>query len=97
MRLLAIVEGFAAAAQAGLKEHDRLTLASQQMRQHVVHRRQSSRLPELIDLVLARPMVSAGLIAKTLGVTPQAALKMTADLHLRELTGRGRFRAWGIL
>lgn len=96
-RLLAIIEAFSVAAQAGLREHDRLALASQQMRQLVARRRQSSRLPDLIDLVLSRPMVSAALIADVLGVTPQAAVKMTAELHLRELTGRERFRAWGVL
>lgn len=42
-------------------------------------------------------MVSAGMIAEELGVTTQGALKIAAALNLRELTGRGRFRAWGVL
>lgn len=96
-RLLAILEGLRLGAEAGLKDHDRLNLARQQMERQLVGRRSSSRLPELIDLVLSRPMVSATMISETLGVTPQGALKMAADLRLRELTGRGRFRAWGVL
>lgn len=96
-RLLAILEGLRLGAEAGLKEHDRLALARQQMERQLVGRRSTSRLPELIDLVLSRPMVSATMISEALGVTPQGALKMAADLRLRELTGRGRFRAWGIL
>jgi len=96
-RLLAFLSGMSAAAEAGLKDCDRLILARQVMERHLGGRRRSSKLPELIDLVLARPMVSAGMIADALGVTPQGALKMVGELNLRELTGRDRFRAWGVL
>ncbi len=96
-RLIALLEGIRAGAEAGLKEHDRLLLAQQQMQRRLVGRRSSSRLPQLVDLVLSRPMVSAGMIAEVLRVTPQGALKIAAELNLRELTGRGRFRAWGII
>jgi len=47
--------------------------------------------------ILARPIASAGMIAAELGVTPRAAQDMVAELGLREMTGRGRYRAWGIL
>lgn len=60
-------------------------------------RRTSSKLPELIELVVAKPLVSAGMVAKTLDVTPQAARRIVLGLGLREMTGRGRFRAWGVL
>ena len=96
-RLLAILEGISAAASLGLKEHDRLTLARQMMEHRLTGRRQSSKLPELIDLVISRPMVSTGMIAKEIGVTPRAALRIVEELNLREMTGRGRFRAWGIM
>ena len=96
-RLLAILEGFSAAASLGLKEHDRLALARQMMEHRLTGRRQSSKLPELIDLVLSRPMVSTGMIAREIGVTPRAALRIVEELNLREMTGRGRFRAWGVL
>ncbi|MBM7046257.1 RHE_PE00001 family protein [Rhizobium lusitanum] len=96
-RLLAILAGITAAAELGLNEHDRLVLARQLMERRLIGRRQTSKLPELIELVLSRPLLSAGMIAETLDVTPQAALRIVGELGLREMTGRGRFRAWGVL
>jgi hypothetical protein len=97
VRLLAITEAFVATAEIGLKEHDRLALARQMMERKLLGRRASSKLPELIELVMAKPLVSAGMIAKTLDVTPQAARRIVSELGLREMTGRGRFRAWGVI
>ena len=96
-RLLAIAHGLLAAAETGMKEHDRLTLAKTMMDRKLEGRRTSSKLPELVELVMAKPLVSAGVVAKTLGVTPQAARRIVLELGLREMTGRGRFRAWGIM
>ncbi|MCF1449368.1 DUF1612 domain-containing protein [Agrobacterium vitis] len=95
-RLLAIAHGLLAAAEIGLKEHDRLTLAKTMMDRKLEGRRTSSKLPELVELVMARPLLSAGMVAKTLDVTPQAARRIVLELGLREMTGRGRFRAWGL-
>jgi hypothetical protein len=96
-RLLAIAHGLIAAAEIGIKEHDRLTLAKTMMDRKLEGRRASSKLPELVDLVMAKPLVSAGMVAKTLEVTPQAARRIVLELGLREMTGRGRFRAWGMM
>jgi len=96
-RLLAIAHGFLAAAEIGMKEHDRLTLAKTMMGRKLEGRRTSSKLPELVELMIAKPLVSAGMVAKALEVTPQAARRIVSELGLREMTGRGRFRAWGIL
>lgn len=96
-RLLALIEAMQEAAELGLREHDRLLLARQQMQHRLTGRRSSSKLSQLIDLVLSRPIVSTGMIVETLSVTPQGALKIASELNLRELTGRGRFRAWGVL
>ncbi len=96
-RLLAIAHGFLAAAEIGMKEHDRLVLARTLMERKLAGRRTSSKLPELVELVMAKPLVSAGMVAKTLEVTPQAARRIVLELGLREMTGRGRFRAWGIV
>lgn len=96
-RLLAIAQGFLAASEIGMKEHDRLTLAKTMMDRKLDGRRTSSKLPELVELVMARPLVSAGMVAKTLDVTPQAARRIVLELGLREMTGRGRFRAWGAM
>ncbi|WP_376743792.1 RHE_PE00001 family protein [Ensifer canadensis] len=96
-RLLAIAHGFLAAAEIGMKEHDRLTLARTMMDRKLEGRRTSSKLPELVELVMAKPLVSAGMVAKTLEVTPQTARRIVMELGLREMTGRGRFRAWGMI
>ncbi|NEH61725.1 DUF1612 domain-containing protein [Rhizobium leguminosarum] len=96
-RLLAIAHGLLAAAEIGMKEHDRLVLARTLLERKLDGRRTSSRLPELIELVTAKPLVSAKMVAETLEVTPQAARRIVLELGLREMTGRGRFRAWGVI
>ncbi|MBB3313419.1 hypothetical protein FHT78_005211 [Rhizobium sp. BK196] len=95
-RLLAIAHGLLAAAEIGMKEHDRLTLAKTMMDRKLEGRRTSSKLPKLVELIMAKPLVSAGMVAKTLDVTPQSARRIVLELGLREMTGRGRFRAWGV-
>ncbi|WP_433762957.1 RHE_PE00001 family protein [Brucella anthropi] len=96
-RLMASLDGLMAGVELGFKEHDRLLLARQMLERRLAGRRASSKLPGLIELVLARPLVSTGLIAKELDITPRAALRLVEELNLREMTGRGRFRAWGIM
>ncbi|MDH7785640.1 hypothetical protein QBD01_001658 [Ochrobactrum sp. 19YEA23] len=96
-RLMASLEGMIAGVELGFKEHDRLLLARQMMERRLTGRRASSNLPGLIELVLARPLVSTGMIAAELDITPRAALRLVEELNLREMTGRGRFRAWGVL
>lgn len=97
VRLMAMLQGLILAGEQGLKEHDRLLLARRLMERRLIGRRTTSRLPELIELVMSRPLVSTGMIADTLKVTPRAALRIVEELGLRELTGRGRYRAWGVL
>lgn len=96
-RLMASLDGLMAGIELGFKEHDRLMLARQMLERQLTGRRASSNLPGLIELVLTRPLVSTGLIAKELDITPRAALRLVEELNLREMTGRGRFRAWGFL
>ncbi len=61
-------------------------------------RRSTSRLPDLVNLILSRPLISIPLATKELKVSPQAVEDMLKELgSLRELTGRGRYRAWGIV
>ncbi|ENN83778.1 hypothetical protein RHSP_40918 (plasmid) [Rhizobium freirei PRF 81] len=97
VRMLAIARGLKAAAEIGMKEHDRLALAKTMMDRKLEGRRASSKLPELVELVMAKPLVSASMVVETLGVTPQAARRIVGELGLREMTGRGRFRAWGVI
>ena len=97
MRLNAFLDAIQAGAEAGMKDHDRWLLARRHLEGKLKTRRSSSRLPALVEFILARPIASAGMIAAALGVTPRAAQAMVAELGLREITGRGRYRAWGIL
>ena len=96
-RLAVELEAIAAAAEAGLKDHDRWLTARTLLARKLDGRRSTSRLPALLDYVLTRPIVSAGMIAKELSITPRAAQDLVAELGLREATGRRRYRAWGIL
>lgn len=96
-RLVAELEAIAAAADEGLKQHDRWLLARSLLIRKLDGRRSTSRLPELIEYVISRPLVSAGMVAKVLDITPRAAQNLVAELDLREATGRGRYRAWGVL
>lgn len=96
-RLAVQLEAIAAAAGAGLKDHDRWLTSRTLLARKLGGRRSTSRLPALLDYVLSRPIVSAGMIAEELKITPRAAQDLVAELGLREATGRGRYRAWGIL
>ncbi|MGA8170531.1 MAG: RHE_PE00001 family protein [Methylocystis sp.] len=80
----------------GLAEHDRLAVARACLQRRCRGKRGNSRLPALADLVVAKPFVTAAMAAAELAVSPRAALDMIAAFDLRELTGRGRFRAWGV-
>src|SRR3954470_8347542 len=96
-RLVAFLEAVTLGAGQGIKDHDRWRLARGLLERKLSGRRKHSKLPALIDLVLARPLVSAGMITAELGITPRAAQDLIAALGLREITGRGRYRAWSIL
>lgn len=96
-RLAVQLEAIAAAAKAGLKDHDRWLTARTLLARKLAGRRSTSRLTALLDYVLTRPIVSAGMIAEELNVTPRAAHDLVAALGLREATGRRRYRAWGIM
>lgn len=96
-RWSAFLEAMTVTAELGLKELDRLSLAKTQMEMRIRDRRSNSSLPALIELVLSRPIVSAALVARHVGVTPRGALNLVRELGIREMTGRGRYRGWGVL
>lgn len=74
-----------------------MLLAKEQMARTLRGRRANSKLPQLIDLVLSRPLVSASMVQKELEVSRHGALDLIGSFSLREMTGKGSFRAWGIL
>jgi hypothetical protein len=96
-RLVVQLEAITATAEAGLRDHDRWVTAHALLLRKLKGRRSTSHLPAAIDYVLARPIVSAAMIATELKISPRAAQSLVAELGLRETTGRGRYRAWGIL
>ncbi|MAZ85015.1 MAG: hypothetical protein CML31_00885 [Rhizobiales bacterium] len=97
VRLVAFLDAMGAAAAAGMKDIDRLTLAKRQLERKAAGKRTTSSIPVAIDLLLSRPIVSAHMIAKAAKITPRGALNLVGELGVRELTGRGRYRAWGVL
>lgn len=62
-RLIAALEAVATGAQEGLKQHDRWLLARELLLRKLDGRRSTSKLPELIEFALSRPLISAGMIA----------------------------------
>lgn len=96
-RIAACLDGMAAAADADLEALNRLHLAKGQIELRLRGRRSSSSLPAVVDLLFSRPIVTAGMIARTARITPRGALNLIGELGVREMTGRGRYRAWGIL
>lgn len=96
-RVVALLDAVREAAVAGLKEHDRLLLARERMERLLHGRRASSKLPALMNLVLSRPLISTSMVQAALKVSRQGALDLIGELSLRELTGKGSFRAWGII
>ena len=79
---------------------ERLIFAQQLMNRVADKCRSNSSLPELVDLFLSRPLVTVPLGAKLLKVTPKAVdlvLLQLGGALPRELTGRRRYRAWGIV
>ncbi|WP_445504807.1 helix-turn-helix domain-containing protein [Microvirga sp. G4-2] len=98
------VEGFCQvveeAVAIGHKDLDRLILARELMDRVTRTGRANAKLSELVDLFLSRPSVTVPLGAKVLKMTPKAVDLMLAQLGgalPRELTGRTRYRAWGIV
>jgi hypothetical protein len=98
------LEGFCMVLEEALaianKDLDRLILARELMNRVTAGCRSNSKLPELVELFLSRPLVTVPLGAKMLKVTPKAVDLMLAQLGgalPRELTGRTRYRAWGIV
>ena len=99
-RIDGLLGAFGEAAAFGQADLDRLTLARAVMLRRCEGRRGNSKLGELVDLFVSSPLVTVQLAAARLKVTPQAVEAMLKELGgslPRELTGRKRYRAWGIL
>ncbi|HEY8065126.1 MAG TPA: RHE_PE00001 family protein, partial [Methylosinus sp.] len=98
-RLVAFACALETMAKADSKELDRLALARELLLRKCKDRRANSRMSQLVDLCLASPVVNVPFAAKQLRISQQAATTMMGELssNLRELTGRGRYRAWAVI
>jgi hypothetical protein len=95
------LEGFCQVLEEALviahKDLDRLILARELMNRVTAQCRSNSKLPELVELFLSRPLVTVPLEAKLLEVTPKSIDLMLIELGgalPHELTGRTRYCAW---
>jgi hypothetical protein len=99
-RVGGFLEAVETGARRGFEDLQKIVLARDVMIRRCEGRRKSSNLPKLVALFVKKPLVSIPMAAKALKVSPQAIEGMLRELGgalPRELTGRGRFRAWGIL
>jgi hypothetical protein len=98
-RIGGVLSWLEAAANYGQKEFDSLAIAEWLLRSEIDKRRSNSHLPQLVELLLARPFVSVGLAAKALRVSRQAAHIMLKQLGspVHKLTDRLRYNAWTIM
>jgi hypothetical protein len=85
------------AVALGNEDLDRLILARELMNRVMGKCRSNSKLSDLVELFLSRPLVTVSLGAKLLKVAPNAIDLMLVRLGgalPRELTGRTHCRAW---
>ena len=100
VRIAGLLNAFAEAAAFMQADLDRLSLARTVMLRRCENRRGNSKLAELVDLFVSSPLITVHWAAARLQVTPQAVeamLKQLGGSLPRELTGRKRYRAWGIV
>jgi hypothetical protein len=90
------LECVTAASLTGLRELARLQEAEKKGR--AIGSTKRSRLPQAVDAVLRRDIVTTASLAKSLRVTPQAAWALLRQLEaagmVREATGRASWRAY---
>jgi hypothetical protein len=100
VRLAGLIEAMQDSAKLADGDLKRLTLAREVMGRRCEGRRVNSKLPQLVDLFMASPLVTVQMATEKLKVTQQAVEVMLRELGPslpRELTGRKRYRAWGIV
>ncbi|TYC61915.1 DUF1612 domain-containing protein [Rhodobacterales bacterium] len=100
LRLAGLLGAFERAASETLEHMDRLQIARDRLMRASSQTRKQSRLPEFAEMFLSRPLVTIPMARRHLGVTAAAVDNMIRQLGPalpRELTGRDRYRAWGIL
>ena len=97
---VAFLHLLAESARMGLRELERLTGASEQGRGLIARGDKRSRLPDAIDALLRTPALTPKALAAQLRITPQTGTALLREMQakgfVREVTGRGSFRAFAI-
>ena len=97
---LAFLHLVAESARMALRELDRLEAAAEQGRGVVAGGDKRSRLPDALDALLRVPALTPKALAARLKVAPQTGTALLRALQgrgvVREVTGRGSFRAFAI-
>ena len=97
---LAFLHLVAESARMALRELDRLEAAAEQGRGVVAGGDKRSRLPDALDALLRVPALTPKALAARLKVAPQTGTALLRVLQgrgvVREVTGRGSFRAFAI-
>ena len=96
---LAFLHLVAESARMALRELDRLETAAAQGRGVVAGSDKRSRLPDALDALLRMPALTPKALAARLKVAPQTGTALPAKCCrevVREVTGRGSFRAFAI-
>jgi hypothetical protein len=97
---LACLHLVAESARMALRELDRLEAAAEQGRGVVAGGDKRSRLPDALDALLRTPALTPKALAGRLKVAPQIGTALLRALQgrgvVREVTGRGSFRAFAI-
>lgn len=99
-RLTTLMAIFSELAKLGNADLDRLTLAQEVMLNKVPAKGRHIKLREMISVFVELPLVSNAILMKRLKITKQAVNYLLAQLGgslPQELTGRERYRAWGVL
>jgi hypothetical protein len=99
-RYAVLAESIAASAAMSMADCDRLVLAKQLMDRKLTTSKRDESLRVFVDLLIENPLVNVELAVRTLKITPQAVellIKRLGDAMPPELTGRSRYRAWGII
>jgi Protein of unknown function (DUF1612)/HTH DNA binding domain len=98
LRLMGFLEAVTAACERTRQEIIRLVHSEALMARRAEGRGKASKLPQLKDLFLRKPLVSARMIQKTLKVSPEGASYLLKQLGPvpREVTGQRSYRVWGI-
>jgi HTH DNA binding domain len=90
----------AESARMGLRDLDRLQTAAETGRGGLAATDKRSRLPDTLDALLRAPLLTPKALATELRIAPQTATALLREMQgrgvAREVTGRGRFRAYAV-